>query len=510
MVDWLLKGEPRKVQIEAIRRSYYGEGLWTKNPDFFEDQRNDGPLDRTGWYGHFPNPARGWGHFLRMRMGKTPVFLNEYQLFQRDHGFKWALVFTPNKYKLDWVLEAERFGIDRQAFAFDSKNRDAATRWINRNPGGGLIAVNYEALGYADTLSILEGICGPHTLIGADESINIKGFDSRATKGAIGLAKLCGAARDLSGKPVTQGPHDLWSQLRFLGEIDGFVYHAFKATFCKMGGFKGKQIIGTKNETKLHEILQRCSWAPVRGDWMITPGTDYAERRIELSGEQARLYHQMQKNFIVELENGTIVKADQIITKLLKLQQISSGFLIDDNHKVHDIVPISTNPKAVAVHNMIEDEIDDKVVIFAHFTRSIAILAEMLKKFNPAVIRGQMKSELVVAEKIRFNSDPNCRVMIGQSQAIKYGHTLMGSPDSPAHTEIFYENDYSLDTRSQCEERTQGEGQQYPITIIDLVATNHDLAPIRALQRKEDVSSFLLRYPRSSGILPPPPPAPLF
>lgn len=503
MVDWLLKGEPRKVQIEAIRRSYYGWKKWEKNPDFFAQDPNRMVLSSNG-------PARGWGHFLRMRMGKTPVFLNEYELFQRDHGFKWAIVFTPNKYKLDWVLEAERFGISKQAFAFDSRTREAAQRWVNRNPQGGLIAVNYEALGYEDTLTFLESICGPKTIIGADESINIKGFDSKPTKAAIKLSKLCGAARDLSGKPITQGPHDLWAQLRFIGEIDGFVYHAFRNTFCKMGGFQGKKIMGSKNETRLQEILDACSWAPVRNHWMITPGADYAEKQIELSGEQARLYNQMQRDFIVSLEDGTIVKADQIITKLLKLQQISSGFLIDENHKVHDIVSMSLNPKAIAVHNMIENEIEGKVVIFAHFTRSIAILTEMLKKFNPAVIRGQMSILDTVAEKVRFNTDPNCRVIIGQSQAIKYGHTLMGSPDDPAYTEIFYENDYSLDTRSQCEERTQGEGQQYPIAIIDLIATNNDRAPIRALQRKEDVAAFILRYPRASGILPPPPTAPLF
>ncbi len=380
-----------------------------------------------------------------------------------------------------------------------------AQRFIDRNKEGGLIAVNYEALMYPDNLALLEQICGDQTYISADESINLKGHDTKYSVNAIGLAKLCAARRVMSGKPVTQGPQDLWAQLRFIGELDGFVYHAWRNKFCKMGGFKGKQIIGSRNEEKLHALLDTCAWSPRREDWMITPGKDYAEHQIELEPEQRRLYRQMQSEFVAELENGTIVVSDQIIGKLMKLQQISSGFIYDEQRQPHDIVPLPKNPKANAIRDLIATEIEGKVIVFAVYQRTMSILYEALKQFNPAIIRGQMSASAVVEQKNRFNLDRNCRVIIGQSTAIKYGSTLMGTPDDPCTTEIFAENDYSLDTRSQCEERAQGEGQQLPITIIDMVATSNDVAPIRALQRKEDVSTFIMRHARSAGVLPPAP-----
>lgn len=512
MVDWLLKGEPRKVQIEALRRSYYGVRRWDKNPDHFYEHEE--PLltpirSRANFASETqPDPAKSWGHFLEMRLGKTPTLLNEFELFRRDYGYEWCVVLTPNTYKLDWPLEADRFGLSVEGRGFDSDNKGQIGRWINNNRRGGLLAVNYEALRYADSLELVAQVCGPKTLIAADESITIKKHDGQYTKPAIQLAKECGARRALSGKPIAQGPHDMWSQLRFIGEINGFDYHPFKTFFCQTGGFKGKVVKGTKNETRFHEILDRCSFMARRTDWLLTPGKDYSERQVTLTDIQMRHYKQMQEDFLTELESGELVVADQIITRLIKMQQIASGFIIDEQGVVRELVPLDKNPRIQDVKNLLENEVECKVVVYCHFTASIMNLQKALEKYKPAVIRGQMKPSDIVEQKRIFNTERECRVCIGQIQATKYGHNLMGTPDDPCYVEYFFENNYSLNDRSQCEERTQGEGQQYPISIFDVISTPYDYAPIRALQRKEDVAALLLRYDRSTGILPPRPEPP--
>ena len=48
--------------------------------------------------------------------------------------------------------------------------------------------------------------------------------------------------------------------------------------------------------------------------------------------------------------------------------------------------------------------------------------------------------------------------MLLQAEAGKYGHTLVGTPDDPCATMIFFENSYSLDTRSQLEDRIHRMG----------------------------------------------------
>lgn len=499
MVDWLLKGEPRAVQIEALRRSYYREALWDMNPEF--DGAPSNPIARP--FQNVSGPARGWGHLLQMRLGKTPTALNEFELFRRDHFFKNMIQFTPNKYKHEWVSEADRFGLSVPAFAFESTNLEDARRWVAKHQSGYLLSVNYDALLYKKNVAFIGSLCNKFTYLGADESIQLKNPHGKWVKPAVEIAKECGARRIYSGKPMTQGPHDMWAQLRFIAAISGIPPVTFQNMYCRMGGFQGRKVVGTKNEEDFHALLDGCSFRARRSDWLKTPGVEYAEARIDLDSVQLRMYKQMQEDLLVEIEEkGETIVADQIITKLIKLQQISSGFIIDENHKVHELVPLERNAKVQEICMMMEEEIEGKALVICNHTHSIDMLQRALMEYQPAIIAGGHDA---VVEKARFNGDPNCRVLIGQTKAVKYGHTLMGAPGDPCSTVFMFENTYSLDDRSQLEERPQGAGQEFPVAVWDFVATTQDLAPIRALQLKEDVAAGMLRYDRRTGILPPKP-----
>lgn len=499
MVDWLLKGEPREAQLEALRRSHLGYAT--------RDTVDDEPFFRPVPGHSRSHPAKGWGHFLEMRIGKTPTHLNEGALFRRDYDFRWHIVIAPNAFKEDWPLEAATFGYPADAIALSSDNRREVQTFVDkRQKTGGLIAVNYEALKSEASMSIIEQVCGDRTIIGADESIGLKNPQSVQTKAAQKIAKECGARRVLCGKPITQGASDMHQQLRFIGQLNGVDHTVFKNTYNKYGGFQGKAIIGIKNEDMLHSILDRCSWNARKVDWLRTPGRDYSERKLFLLPDQLKMYERMEKEFLIELANGTIIAADQIITKLIKLQQIASGFIIDEDRLVHELMPPEKNPKALTLKGMIDDEIEHKVIVVCHYQHSIDILERALAAYHPAIIRGQQyhrkEDRPLVEEKARFNGDRACRVLIGQEQALRYGHTLMGNPLDPCYTTVFYENNYSLNDRSQCEERNQGSGQQFPINIIDFVVTPQDRNTIKALQRKEDIAATALRYARETGILP--------
>jgi hypothetical protein len=441
-----------------------------------------------------------------MRVGKTPTHLNEAALLRRDFDTRWHIVLAPNAFKPDWPLEAEKFGYPADAIAMDSSNRKQVQRFIDGHQKlGGMIAVNYEALGSDANLALLDQIVDG-CLIGADESISIKNNKSGYSRAALALSKRAAFRRIMSGKPITQGAHDLYMQLRFIGLLNGIEFTVFRNTYCAMGGFMGKQIVGIKNEDQLHSILDANAFRGRKIDWLKTPGRDYFERRLQLLPDQQRLYDQMQQDFLVELGDGTIVSADQVITKLMKMQQISSGFIIDEEGKVNELVTVDRNPKAAEVKRALEQDLDTKLIVVCHYQHSLNILERALAEFQPAVIRGDQwhtkNGRDKISEKARFNGDRGCRVLLGQERALCYGHTLMGNRDDPCFTTFFYENNYSLNDRSQCEERNQGDGQQSPIAIMDFISTQQDLSVIRSLQRKEDVASTLLQYAREQGVLP--------
>jgi hypothetical protein len=510
-VDWLLRGDPRPVQVEALRRSYYG--YWMKQDEHDENETAYSVRDSRG--SSRTVPAGGWNYFMEQRLGKTPVFLNEFGLLRRDHGFKWGVVYAPQQFKPEWVDEADRFGLDCPSYMFSSDDSKGAQRWVDRNSKfGGLIAVNYEALQSERGRAFIEGLAGPKSLLGWDESVNNKNMNGKQSGNAIDMSKKFGVVRNLTGKPVVQGPHDFWAQLRCVRQISGWNGIDFRNRYCKLGGFQGRKVIGVKREDELYELLVSCSFMARRNKWLQTPGKDYYIRPIEMLTEQKVHYKRMEEDFLTFIEHeyadggqdAIVIAADQIITKLLKLQQIASGFIIDEMGVPHDIMPAPRNPKLIEARRMLTEEIESKVILFAHYRHSIDLLMEALAEFEPALIAGdaqmrQYKRD-VQTEKRRFNGDRGCRVVIGQIQAIRYGHTLMGTPEDPCLNELYYENNYSLNDRSQTEERPQGAGQIGTISIGDFQAAPIERDTLEALQRKEDISSAVMNYARSTGILP--------
>jgi len=486
-VDWLLIGEPRPAQLEALARSYTGYA--------YRDARDALPVPRR--LPHAGQPAAGWGHMMEMRVGKTPTLLNEFMLFKRDFGLNKAFVLSPNKYKNTWGLEAARFGIDVPIFVFEStRKRDFAIFMNSTNEG--MVFVNYEALIQKDNVELFSQWIDDRTYMGADESVLIKNKESLFFINGFELSKQAAVTRPMTGKPTPQGVADLYSQLRFARKLDGVDFYQFRNTYAIMGGFKGRQITGIKNEERLHKLIFNSTFFARRADWGTSIESDYEQIELEMTQKQIKAYKEMEEEFMTWLDSGAVVTVDQVITKHMKLQQISSGFIYDEYRDVNDICPFEKTPKFIDLKDRLDNYITGKTIIIAHYAPTIDYLTRALKKFNPAVIRGEkhMKKEGRTAdeEKLRFNEDPACSVMIGQSKAIKFGHTLMGTKKDPCLTTIYFENSYSLDDRAQSEERNQGEGQMAAINIVDYWSSPVERRIIDALQYKEEIAAKIMGY----------------
>lgn len=480
-VDWLLALPPRQAQLEAVSRAYYGKIIKSGIDEF--------PLPRD-----IPaktnRPCKGYAHFLQMRLGKTAVALNEFALFRRDWGYTKLVVIAPNKYKADWGSEADRFGLGVPGHVFESKKRAAVNDFVKENPEC-LISVNYEALVSEETAALLFRLIDEKTLLVFDESILIKNRAAVTTKRAMKLAGKAGAVRILTGKPMVQGPQDFYSQLAMIGQMTGLNFYAFRNHFCIMGGYLGKQVVGVKNAHRLNEMVETRGFVAKRSDWMDTHAVDYEIRKIEMTAEQRRAYKEFDEEFSLEV-SGQMISAEQAVTKAMKLQQISSGFLLDEHRRPHTLVPMVDLPKFLDMVEQLENEVEGKAIILANFNHTIDELVRLLNKKRTAVIRGGMDAREAQAEKMRFNETKDCRFIVGQFKAIKYGHTLMGNAEDPCLDTFYFENSYSLDDRAQTEERNQGAGQLGRTHIVDYVTNPVDKKIVKALQRKESISAAII------------------
>ena len=400
------------------------------------------------------------------------------------------LVVAPNSFKQGWVDEIEKHGFDFDTHVFVSGSK-ANEKWLSvKYEKPPVLVVNYEAIrSPAVLLRLAAWMRIRPTMLVLDESIQIKTHDSQQTKAALSLAAEAAMVRCLTGLPQTQGPHDLYPQLKAVGLFTEMKYWAFRNTFCVMGGWENKQVVGVKNPEKLAKAMAPVWFQARKSDWLPDlPRKDYTTRTYEMSGEQADQYKQMHDEFVLELETG-IVAVDVAVSKYEKLSQIQCGFIIDEGQMTRELVEPEKNPRLNVLINLLEGVEGKAIVIYRH--KAVFDLLYLYGGFGlPAYIKGGMKPEEIAKQKDRFNNDPECRVLLGQAEATKYGHTLLGGEADRDHcsTMIFFENSYSLDTRTQVEDRIHRRGQKGEnVLYIDLAGTELDLRVVRALQKKEDL-----------------------
>jgi SNF2 family DNA or RNA helicase len=361
-----------------------------------------------------------------------------------------------------------------------NKRKGALLYW-KPNEGKLQVAVtNYEA-----TWRMEETLINwqPDMII-CDESQRIKTPGARQSKAMARLGTIARYRMILTGTPVSQGPLDFYSQYRFLDRnIFGTSYYAFRARYALMGGYGNRQVIGYQNlddlVQKAHSVAFRCR----KEDCLDLPEQVDQVMYCELEKDARRVYDQLVRESVAELSEENIVMAPNVLSRLLRLSQMTGGYLRVDEQ---------TTLVSKAKMGLLEETLDDlieagkKVVVFARFIPEIEAIVKMLEKKKVAhgLIYGatpmDARGEMVES----FQTDPAVKVFVAQIQTAGLGITLHA-----ADTAIFYSLDYSYANYDQCRARIHRIGQKNNCTYIHLVARNTvDEKVLSALAQKRDLA----------------------
>lgn len=482
---WLLNSQPREVQIEALRRSYQGRSLYNNRE---QAEAKEGQPERIG------APFQtGWSHYMEMRLGKTPTVLNEFELFKQEHDMNRCIAICPPTFRGGWVEESLKSKTSVPWFTYESSNVNKLRGELAAAKGRFGLAVNYEALKTDSWLELADEILDKSVYLAIDESVKIKNHKSLQTRHVLDVAKRCGVVRNLSGLPMVQGPQDLYPQFRAIRRLEGMNFFAYRGKICKLGGFKGRKITGIKDEeaqARLDGWLAQSAFVAKRRDWANPFEPEYIAEHLNLSKVQRKHYDMMDKEMVTFLDDGEEVSAEVVVSKLMKLQQISSGFIYTEDGKA----ALLEDPKKTAKMERLiamREETDRKMIVCYHYSQTGDVLLDVFKDYAPAVIRsrGWMAKESldVDAEKRRFNNSKDCRMMFLQISAGKYGHDLSGCEGDRCEVMAFYENTYSLDDRNQIEMRNTSAFQDWTNTIHDFMSSQVERNAVKALVAKEDL-----------------------
>jgi len=442
--------------------------------------------------------------FMEMGTGKTKVVCDEIAECIQGRKHYNVLVVCPKTIIGTWRNELAKWlpvELSRHIIRLRTGNNgmEQLIHLIRSDARLRIVLTNYERVG-----SMLEGLKAlEFDLMVCDESTKIKSPSASRSKAAREVGETAHRRIILSGNPVTNGVFDLYSQFEFLqqGVLGYSTYNAFRNRYDsvrKRSDWAGEG--GRWGREKLDELKRRVarhSFIVTKDQCLDLPEKVYSVRHVPMGKRQRELYDQMAGWYMAEMQAAVdasdgVVEARAFIAMILRLSQITQGF-VKDTQTHGKIVPIPDGDgKLQALMEILEDEVpaNQKVVVWARFHYDVDAISAALDKANIPylTLTGKTPDRERETIEVDFNEGP-ARVLIGEPGTGGMGLTLIGTEGRPCCTQVFYSNDYSYDKRAQAEDRSHRIGQRNNVTYIDLVCPGSIDEHIAAkLQMKRDIS----------------------
>lgn len=329
----------------------------------------------------------------------------------------------------------------------------------------------------------------------ADEAHRLKNSSSEQAKAARKIAERS-IRIALTGTPTGNNLTDWFGMYRWLDpSVFGTSFTAFKARYFNQValGSTGVTMVTSPIEemlpdlqAKAHSLAHACS----KDDALDLQAPVDIERTCDLEPSALKAYNEMKHEALTMLSSEQITGSgdavsigDNVMTRLLRMRQITGGFLGTDK----GIADVST-AKLKLCQEVVADTLaqEDKVIIFAVFTPEIDALAVMCRKLGHVfgVIDGRVKSDIRTKLIDKFQTDKKMRIIIIQTAAGGAGITL-----TAAHTSIFYSFGPAVIEYEQARGRTDRIGQPNACNYIHLLAARtFDKARLTALREHKDMS----------------------
>ena len=441
--------------------------------------------------------------FMEMGTGKSKVLLDNIAMLYDAGKINGALIVAPKGVVGTWYKQEIPAHLPNHIENMTVLWQANITKGQSRKLGNlfktgeelHILIMNVEAFSTVKGVEFAAKFLSCHnSLMAIDESTTIKNPDAKRTKNICKLSTHTKYRRILTGSPITKSPLDLYKQCEFLyPELLGHgSYYTFRTRYAVMktanfGGRSVQIVVGYRNLGELSEKLKPFSYRVLKDDCLDLPAKTYMKRIVKLTPEQEKIYGQMKRLALAEMEGKTMSTAT-VLTQLMRLQQINCGHFTADDGTIKDI----KNNRIPMLLDTLE-EIQGKVVIWGHYQYDVETIVEHLKKEygdNSVVTYYGLTPMDQRQDNIQKFQDPKStvRFLVGTTQTGGYGITL-----TAASTMIYYSNGYDLEKRQQSEARIDRIGQHFPMTYIDLMVEDTiDERIVKALRKKVNIASQIM------------------
>ena len=309
----------------------------------------------------------------------------------------------------------------------------------------------------------------------------------------VSKSRIC-----LSGTPLSKDPLSIFGQALFLDRgVYGASWPRFRATYGKSGPFGVNQIVGYKDLDILSEKMSLFTFSA--GEEVLDlPEMLSIQHILQFEPTAQKIYKQFEKECIAEIgEDGGLLTAENVLVKLIRLQQMTSGMVPLDEEPLDFSGEIQPDPrewvlvseqKKNALHELLLDiPVDEPAVVFCKFKQDLKVVREIAEKTGRRYgeISGDQK-DLTPDAKM-----PDWVDLMGvQIQSGGVGIDL-----TRARYEFYYSPGHSLANYLQSLARIYRPGQTRSVFCYYLIVEGTvDEAVYKALDKRQEINDVVISY----------------
>ncbi|MDD4511029.1 MAG: DEAD/DEAH box helicase [Oscillospiraceae bacterium] len=362
-------------------------------------------------------------------------------------------------------------------------------RHMRGSPPHGLATLQVAVVNYESAWRLEKEILAwQPDLVIADEGHKIKTHNIAASKAMHRIGAKAAYRLLLTGTVITNKAIDVFSQYKYLNPaIFGQSFYVFRNRYFDMTGYGSHTpVLKRSMEQDLMRRLHCIAFRATKSECLDLPETTDIVRYVELEPAAAKIYRDLVKDSYAELGQSEVTVTN-ILTRLLRLSQLTGGFIGDDEGNTPQRI---STAKQAALEDIVEEALQEgkKLVIIARFIPEIKAICKLLEKqgVNYSCIMGGVKDR--DTQVLAFQNDPQTQVFVGQIATAGLGITL-----TAASTMVFYSEDYSMSNFEQAKARIHRVGQKENCAYIYLVAKGTvDEKVLAALCSKADLARTLV------------------
>ena len=448
-----------------------------------------------------------YAFFYDTRTGKTPLSLAiMYDDIVANPTHKWLVVCPLILIENAWIPDAAEFIPEIKVVSCHAAT--PAKRLERINSEANIYVTNTESfVKYREHFDKLH-------LVGCiiDESSDMKSPKSKVSKELVDFAQTLERFYLLSGTPAPNGEQEYYMQLR---AVDYYgiqqSYSQFKEHYFVNMSYNPqyeKLTLRPDKKDELFSLIRKYALYVDKEDVLTTPGRTFHEVEFELPAELKKHYNKLKNELYVELGDDLRVTAPSAAAKLNKLNQVTSGFIIDTQAVKENKFYADNNATEWYMldkyrFDKLEELLDspnvrgEQVLIWANYRKEFEIIESRLGSKCRCVYGGTSLAEK--NEAIKLFKEGSIQYLIANPASADKGLTLTN-----AHISIYFSLNWSYELFKQSMERIYGDVRKQPkpcdYYVMIAKGTIDRVLYSDVLQGKGAASYAVLNHLKGSGV----------